>query len=48
MAKTVDDIRIGGKGQNGTICQIDDGLPMDRNTATIHLVGGDSIDDKLH
>ena len=47
MAKTVDDIRIGGKGQNGTICQIDDCLPTGRNTTTIHLVGGDSIDDKL-
>ncbi len=32
MAKTVDDIRIGGKGQNGTICQIDDCFPLGRNT----------------
>lgn len=47
MAKAVDDIRIGGKGQNGTICQIDGCLSMGRNTTTIHLVGGNSIDDKL-
>ena len=48
MAKAVDDIRPFGEGQNGAICQTDDSFPKGKNGTTLNLVGGDSIDDKLH